>query len=218
MNVLACLGAVAVLAWTAGVVLGRARAKPRQANVSPSQLKTLQGRMLHAQNMGMRLQELASNQQRLQEEQAHLQLLQDLKDEVHWLLSEVESTLTKHHEHDPDWLEDMLDATGKALRLVLDAGRQPMTTWQRAQETLTHLHKTLCLIRDLPTPTLTFDETQNAEKQCHQVVLIKLMIEFHRLKVTDEMFPFLERDSGVTARLSDGTWRSVSWSQDVRKD
>ncbi len=207
-----------MLAWTAGVVLGRARAKPRQANVSPSQLKTLQGRMLHAQNMGMRLQELASNQQRLQEEQAHLQLLQDLKDEVHWLLSEVESTLTKHHEHDPDRLEDMLDATGKALRLVLDAGRQPLTTWQRAQETLTHLHKTLCLIRDLPTPTLTFDEKQNAEKQCNQVVLIQLMIEFHRLKVTDEMFPFLGRDSGVTARLSDGTWRSVSWSQDVRKD
>ena len=83
MNVLAYLGAVAVLAWTAGVVLGRTRAKPRQANVSPSQLKTLQGRMLHAQNMGMRLHELASNQQRLQEEQAHLQLLQDLKDEVH---------------------------------------------------------------------------------------------------------------------------------------
>ncbi|HCL46297.1 MAG TPA: hypothetical protein DHW55_03475, partial [Flavobacteriales bacterium] len=187
-----------MLAWTAGVVLGRARAKPRQANVSPSQLKTLQGRMLHAQNMGMRLQELASNQQRLQEEQAHLQLLQDLKDEVHWLLSEVESTLTKHHEHDPDRLEDMLDATGKALRLVLDAGRQPMTTWQRAQETLTHLHKTLCLIRDLPTPTLTFDETQNAEKQCNQVVLIQLMIESHRLRLTDEMFPFVGRDSGVT--------------------
>ena len=100
-----------MVAWTAGVVLGRTRVRSRQANVSPSELKTLQGRMLHAQNMGMRLQELASNQQRLQEEQAHLQLLQDLKDEVHWLLSEVESTLTKHHEHDPDRLEDMLDAT-----------------------------------------------------------------------------------------------------------
>ena len=97
MNVLAYLGAVAVLA-DSRCGTRRTRAKPRQANVSPSQLKTLQGRMLHAQNMGMRLQ-VASNQQRLQEEQAHLQLLQDLKDEVHWLLS-VESTLTKHHKHD----------------------------------------------------------------------------------------------------------------------
>ena len=66
------------MAWTAGVVFGRARATQRHANVSPSELKTLQGRMLHARNMGMRLQELASNQQRLQEEQAHLKLLQDL--------------------------------------------------------------------------------------------------------------------------------------------
>lgn len=207
-----------MLAWTAGVVLGRTRARSRQANVSPSELKTLQGRMLHAQNMGMRLQELASNQQRLQEEQAHLQLLQDLKDEVHWLLSVVESTLTKHHEHDPDRLEDMLDATGKALRLVLDAGRQPMTTWQRAQETLTHLHKTLCLIRDLPTPNPQINDIQNAEKQINQVVLIQLMIESHRLRLTDEVFPFVGRESGVTTQLIDGTQRSVSWSQDVRED
>ena len=164
------------MAWTTGVVLGRARATQRHANVSPSELKNLQGRMLHARNMGMRLQELASNQQRLQAEQAHLRLLQDLKDEVQWLLSQVESTLAEHHKHDPDRLEDMLDATGKALRLVLDAGRQPMTTWQRAQATVAHLHKTLCLIRDLPTPSSTNDNSQNTEKQTNQVVLIQLMI------------------------------------------
>ena len=206
------------MAWTAGVVLGRARATQRHANVSPSELKNLQGRMLHARNMGMRLQELASNQQRLQEEQAHLRLLQDLKDEVQWLLSEVESTLDEHHKHDPDRLEDMLDATGKALRLVLDAGRQPMTNWQRALETLTHLHKTLCLIRNLPTPSSTNDTSQNTEKQITQVTLIQLMIELHRLGLTGETFPFVGHDSGVTARLSDGSQRSVAWSQDVRED
>ena len=147
--------------------------------------------MLHARNMGMRLQELASNQQRLQAEQAHLRLLQDLKDEVEWLLSQVESTLAEHHKHDPDHLEDMLDATGKALRLVLDAGRQPMTNWQRALETLTHLHKTLCLIRNLthPSPTLSIECKQNTESQINQVVLIQLLIELHRLGLTDEFFP-----------------------------
>ena len=206
------------MAWTAGVVLGRARATQRHANVSPSELKNLQGRMLHARNMGMRLQELASNQQRLQAEQAHLRLLQDLKDEVQWLLSQVESTLAEHHKHDPDRLEDMLDATGKALRLVLDAGRQPMTTWQRAQATVTHLHKTLCLIRDLPTPSSINDNSQNTEKQINQVVLIQLMIEIHRLDLTGETVPFLGSDSGITARLSNGTQRSVAWSQDVRED
>ena len=206
------------MAWTAGVVLGRARATQRHPNVSPSELKTLQGRMLHARNMGMRLQELASNQQRLQAEQAHLRLLQDLKDEVQWLLSQVESTLAEHHKHDPDRLEDMLDATGKALRLVLDAGRQPMTNWQRALETLTHLHKTLCLIRDLPTPTSINDTSQNTEKQINQVTLIQLTIELHRLELTGESFPFVGHDSGVTARLSNGTPRSVAWSQDVRED
>lgn len=174
--------------------------------------------MLHARNMGMRLQELASNQQRLQEEQAHLRLLQDLKDEVQWLLSRVEATLGEHHKHDPDRLEDMLDATGKALRLLLDAGRQPMTTWSRAQETLTHLHKTLCLIRNLPTPISEKSDCQNTEKQINQVVLIKLIIEFHRLELTHESFPYVGVDSGVTARLNDGTQRSVAWSQDVRED
>lgn len=206
------------MAWTAGVVLGRARATQRHANVSPSELKNLQGRMLHARNMGMRLQELASNQQRLQAEQAHLRLLQELKDEVQWLLSQVESTLAEHHKHDPHRLEDMLDATGKALRLVLDAGRQPMTNWQRALETLTHLHKTLCLIRNLPTPSSTNNNSQNTEKQINQVVLIQLMIEVHRLELTGETFPFLGSDSGITARLSDGAQRSVAWSQDVRED
>lgn len=206
------------MAWTAGVVLGRARAKQRHANVSTSALKTLQGRMLHARNMGMRLQELASNQQRLQAEQAHLRLLQDLKDEVQWLLSQVESTLAEHHKHDPDRLEDMLDATGKALRLVLDAGRRPMTTWQQAQETLTHLHKTLCLIRDTPTPTSQIEVSQVSEKHVNQAVLIQLLIETHRLGLTAELFPFVGHDSGVTARLSNGTQRSVAWSQEVRED
>ena len=218
MNVLACLGAVAIVAWTAGVVLGRAREKQRHANVSPSALKTLQGRMLHVRNMGMRLQELASNQQRLQEEQAHLRLLQDLKDEVQWLLSRVESTLAEHHKHDPDRLEDMLDTTGKALRLVLDAGRRPMTTWQRAQETLTHLHKTLCLIRNTPTLPSKIEGIQNTEKQINQVILIQLIIELHRLELTDALFPFVGHVSGVTAQLSDGSQRSVAWSQDVRED
>ena len=44
------------------------------------------------------------------------------------------------------------------------------------------------------------------------------MIETHRLELTDELFPFVGRDSGVTARLSDGTQRNVAWSQDVRED
>ena len=205
-------------AWTAGVILGRARAKLRHANVSPSELKTLQGRMLHARNMGMRLQELASNQQRLQEEQAHLRLLQDLKNEVQWLLFKVESTLAEHHKHDPDRLEDMLDATGKALRLVLDAGRRPMTTWQQAQETLIHLHKTLCLIRDTPTPISRNESSQSTGKQVNQVVLIQLLIETNRLGLTAESFPFVGHDSGVTAWLSNGTQRSVAWSQEVRED
>ena len=130
----------------------------------------------------------------------------------------MESTLAEHHKHDPDRLEDMLDATGKALRLVLDAGRRPMTTWQRAQETLTHLHKTLCLIWNLPTPIPAIERDQNTEKQVNKVVLIQLMIELHRLELTDEFFPFVGHDSGVTARLLDGSQRSVAWSQDVRED
>ena len=93
-----------------------------------------------------------------------------------------------------------------------------MTTWQRAQETLTHLHKTLCLIRNLTTPIPAIERDQNTEKHMNQGVLIQLIIELNRLELTDELFPFVGHDSGVTARLIDGSQRSVAWSQDVRED
>ena len=218
MTALACISAVAVLAWTLGLFVGRARAKEHEVKASSPELSTLQGRMVHARNMGMRLQELASNLRRLQEEQAHLQLLQDLKNEVQWLLSQVESELTEHHKSDPERLEDMLDATGKALRLVLDAGRRPKTTWEEAQRALSHLHKTLCLIRNLPAPKPIKIENQYADNHINQAQLIQLMIESHRLGRTDVPFPFAADSSGVIMQRKDHPPRTVLWSQEMAED
>lgn len=218
MTALACISAVAVLAWTLGLLVGRARAKQHEVKASSPELSTLQGRMVHARNMGMRLQELASNQRRLQEEQAHLQLLQDLKDEVQWLLSQVESELTEHHKSDPERLEDMLDATGKALRLVLDAGRRPNTTWHEAKPALSHLHKTLCLIRNLPAPKSFQTYNQHADNHVNQAQLIQLMIESCRLERTDASFPFSTHASGVTMQRENHPPRTVLWSQEMAED
>ena len=218
MTALACISTVAVLAWTLGLFVGRTRAKQHEVKASSPELSTLQGRMVHARNMGMRLHELASNQRRLQEEQAHLQLLQDLKDEVQWLLSQVESELTEHHKSDPKRLEDMLDATGKALRLMLDAGRRPNTTWHEAERALSHLHKTLCLIRNLPAPRPVQIENQYTDNHINQATLIQLMIESHRLGRTDVSFPFAAHASGVTMQREDHPPRRVLWSQEMVED
>jgi len=66
IGILFCLG------WATGFAIGvqSIRSKfPLAKGESGETLMTLQGRLLHARNMGMRLQELASSKERLQKEQ-----------------------------------------------------------------------------------------------------------------------------------------------------
>lgn len=214
VSLFALVGAFAVMAWALGFWAGQ-RGKPAQATSNPKDtLQTLQGRLLHARNMGMRLQELATTEQRLQEEQAHLALLHELKDEVNWLLSEVQSRLDRHPQEDPARLEAMIDATGKSLRLLMDAGRQPHATWSKASEGLNHLHKTLCLIRDLPASSPVSEKSEHTDFHVNYTLLSQSLIELHRTDRIHHDTPFASLDAGVELRLREGATLLVLWSHE----
>lgn len=202
------------MAWALGFWAGQ-RGTPAQATPNPKDtLQTLQGRLLHARNMGMRLQELATTEQRLHEEQAHLALLHELKDEVNWLLSEVQSRLDRHLQEDPAQLEAMIDATGKSLRLLMDAGRQPHATWSKASEGLNHLHKTLCLIRDLSAPNPVEKKSQYSDFHINYTFLSQSLIKLHRTDRIHHDAPFSSLDAGVELRLREGATLLVLWSHE----
>lgn len=214
VSVDALVAGLAALAMALGFWAGQRGRRGRTVSNSIHALQTLQERLIHARNMGMRLQELATTEQRLHEEQAHLALLHELKEEVNWLLAEVQSQLDRHHEEDPARLEAMIDATGKSLRLLMDAGRQPHVTWSQAADTLNHLHKTLCLIRNLPAFEVINARPEHAHLHVNYVKLSQSLIEIHRANNLDHTASFFSLDAGVEIRLSDGTRHLVLWSQD----
>ena len=210
IGTLVCLGGA--MGFAIGVQSKRSKF-PLAKGESGETLMTLQGRLLHARNMGMRLQELASSEERLQKEQKHLSRLHRLKNEVQWLLATVESQLTQRHLHHPDRLEDMLDATGKSLRLLLDAGRCPEEPWNKAFKSLHHIHKTLCLVRGIPSQKEGTINTQHALFVVNNINLTQQLIEMHRTELIDDVFPFSSQPFGVTAFLKNGSQREIKWSQ-----
>ena len=83
---------------------------------------------MHVRNVGMRLNELAASEMRLSGEKRQLQSLQKLKLEVEWMLGEVERQMSECapdslHPSQAEHLENLLDATGKSLRMLLDIGQ-----------------------------------------------------------------------------------------------
>ena len=82
---------VASLALASGYAWGLKR-KP---SASPPDFSRLQAQMMHARNMGMRMNELASSEVKLERERQELERLMALKEEVQWLLETVE-TMIQH--------------------------------------------------------------------------------------------------------------------------
>ena len=72
-----------------------------------------------------------------------------LKEEVQWLLETVETMIQDPDPNRHDMLEHLLDATGKSLRLLLNFGQAPIQPWPTLYDGLQHLHKTLCLAREI---------------------------------------------------------------------
>ena len=77
--------------------------------------------------------------------------MERLKKEIEWLLDLVEERLSDDATKDHESLEDVMDAMGKTLRLVLDVGLRPQQPWSDLFPSLIHIHKSLCLAREIPT-------------------------------------------------------------------
>lgn len=98
-------------------------------------------------------------------------------------------------------LEQLLDATGKSLRLLLNFGQAPIQPWPTLYDGLHHLHKTLCLAREIhPSPPIN-SELQNTENKYDSVMLSQQLIEIHRKDWTQEEFPFVMEQKGLTLVL-----------------
>ena len=111
--------------------------------------------------MGMRMNELASSEVKLERERLELERLMALKEEVQWLLETVETMIQRPDPNRYDMLEQLLDATGKSLRLLLNFGQAPIQPWPTLCNGLQHLHKTLCLAREIHPEPPSENELQN---------------------------------------------------------
>ena len=172
----------------AGVVLGRMTQPQTQAIPD---LTTLGERMMHARNLGMRMNELAFNEQKLLQERTHLSDLLALKNEIEWLLDLVEERLNDDATDDHESLEDVMDAMGKTLRLVLDVGRRPQQPWSDLLPSLIHIHKSLCLARGIPMKINHNIDGQIFDFKCNGVGLIEQLIQAHRLGEVHDKFPII---------------------------
>jgi len=183
------------------LALGYAWGLKRKPSASPPDFSRLQAQMMHARNMGMRMNELASSEVKLERERLELERLMALKEEVQWLLETVETMIQHPDPNRHDMLEQLLDATGKSLRLLLNFGQAAIQPWPTLCDGLQHLHKTLCLAREIhPSPPIN-SELQNTENKYDSVTLSQQLIEIHRKGWTQNNFPFVMEQKGLTLVL-----------------
>ena len=188
------VGIGVLMSAAVGVLLGRIT-QPQTQTIPD--LNTLGERMMHARNLGMRLNELAFNEQKLLKERTHLSDLLALKKEIEWLLDLVEERLNDDAINDHESLEDVMDAMGKTLRLVLDVGRRPQQPWSDLFPSLIHIHKSLCLVREIPAKNNHTNEIQKSDFQCNGVRLIEQLIQLHRLGEVHDKFPIIAAGNDV---------------------
>ena len=181
----ALAGALTSLAL--GCWLGTATAAVRR---NPTNLQSLQERIMHAKNLSMRMEELLRKEQQLMNEQASYTTLLSLKEETEWMLDLVESRLMEGGSSDLEHVETLLDATGKTLRLVLDIGQRPHMPWTTLQPNLIHIHKTLCLAARNKLPSEMEIESHLIEDEFDGPHLAQLLIQQHRQNNVGLTWPF----------------------------
>ena len=173
--------ALAVLGWAVGRHTGLLVRAPAE---HPPDLERLNERLMHVRNVGMRLNELAASEMRLSGEKRQLQSLQKLKPEVEWMLGEVERQMSECapdslHPSQAEHLENLLDATGKSLRMLLDIGQHSNPSNIDLAATIQHLYKHLnLLVPDLSKPDLT--DFQTIENHNSSIDLCQQIIESFR--------------------------------------
>ena len=120
----------------------------RKPSASPPDFSRLQAQMMHARNMGMRMNELASSEVKLERERLELERLMALKEEVQWLLETVETMIQRPDPNRYDMLEQLLDPRQIASSLA-QLWTSPHPAMAQFCNGLQHLHNTLCLAREI---------------------------------------------------------------------
>ena len=156
----------------------------------PPNLQSLQERIIHAKNLSMRMEELFRKEQQLMDEQASYTTLLSLKEETEWLLGLVEKRLMEADSSDLEKVENLLDATGKTLRLVLDIGQQSHMHWAALKPNLIHIHKTLCLASKNQLQNDQTFESDVIDNEYDGPLLVQLLIQQHRKNNVGLAWPF----------------------------
>ncbi|MEC8401956.1 MAG: hypothetical protein VXZ16_05065 [Bacteroidota bacterium] len=143
------------------------------------------------------MNELASSEVKLERDRQELERLMALKEEVQWLLETVETMIQHPAPNRHDMLEQLLDATGKSLRLLLNFGQAPIQPWPTLCDGLQYLHKTRCLARKIHHTPPSKNELQNTENKHDTVIISQQLIEIHRKGWTQEEFPFAMEQKGL---------------------
>ncbi|MGB1384279.1 MAG: hypothetical protein ACPG66_09295 [Flavobacteriales bacterium] len=174
------MGVIAGLA--SGVAVGRLRGVASKKSALPD-MDRLYERMVHARNMGMRLQELGLRQRDLRTTQDNNRHLEELRREVEWMLDLVQSRLLAASSP-RDWedLETLLGAVSKSLRHMLEVGQFPEMALEDFLPAEEQIRGTLSSITHLPNSDLSRDlnKYQITENEVNKIIQINLLIQQYR--------------------------------------
>jgi len=180
---LVLLGVGAIAGLASGVALGRRRG-PSNKPTPRLDMERLSERMVHARNMGMRLQELGLRQRDLKVTQDHNRHLEELRSEVEWMLDLVHSRLLAASSP-RDWedLETLLGAVSKSLRHMLEVGQFPDMAHEDFLPAEEQIRGTLSRITQLPVLEISEDpiQSQKTVEEINRINQINLLIQRHRV-------------------------------------
>lgn len=147
-------------------------------------MERLSERMVHARNMGMRLQELGLRQRDLKVTQDHNRHLKELRSEVEWMLDLVQSRLlAASSPRDCEDLETLLGAVSKSLRHMLEVGQFPDMAHEDFLPAEEQIRGTLSRITQLPVSESSEDsqKSQKTLQETNRINQINLLIQRHRV-------------------------------------
>ena len=141
----------------------------------------LEERLRHARNLSMRLSELAEKQSRLSVESRHLEHHLSLKEGVSWMLTQVhermDSCRPSTSAEESERMEELLSATCKSLRCLLEAGSSPLISLEDLHPMTRTVHRTLCLLQQRRRGSVLFADSVSTEFQIDAIYHLQLLFQ-----------------------------------------
>ena len=163
----------------------------------------LQARLNHARDLSMRMGELAQNQNKLADEQRHLDGLINMKAGSHAMLSDINVVFDLARRNGVlSSAEDALSATSKSLRILLHVGQYPIQSWDEIEPQLRHVHSTLTrqfhsfnCANDIHNKNFLF-----SDYQVNGVLLFDRLFTLNKMNILGDSFPFQAESTGIIER------------------